>query len=283
MFSLESRMGHWREAEAHLRKAIELDPRNIGLWTKAVQLLYSPLNRYAEAQAAIDRALEISPNDDEAITMKADLYQNQGQLDEAAKWLARIPRDSTNAYAINLRAWQAMDERKFDEAIYWTQQLTKDLKPGKPLSFLETFALLHQGYFQEWAGHHDEARATFQRVVHEIMPTPGSVIAAGRETRSLLALAYAGLGQKEKALEQAHQAAADFANDAYLGPTTEKYLAKVQARCGEVDTAVATLAHLLEVPNGTDVTGLRLTPFYDPLRKNARFQELLNHPPAVHY
>jgi len=283
MCNLETRLGHWREAEDHLLRATELDPRNVRLWTKTAQQVFRPLRRIADAQAAIDRALEISPNDEEAMTVKADLFQTEGRFDEADKQLARLPKDSSDPYILNLRAFQAMLERKFDLPVFWTQQLTKDLKPGQPLSYLSTFALVDQGYFLEWAGRPDEARATFARVVHEIAPGPGFVIPPGRETRSMLALAYAGLGDKQNALEQAHQAVADFNNDAYLKPITQKYLAYVQARCGNVAEAIADLQHSLEVPGGIEPTSLRYSPFWDPLRKDPRFQALLRNPPPVRY
>lgn len=283
MCSVEVRLGHWREAEAHLLRATGLDPRNVRLWVKNAQQVFQPLRRWADAQAAIDRALEIAPNDEEAITVKADNFQSEGRLDEAAKLLVRLPKDSTDPYVLNLRAWQAMCERKFDQAVFWTEQATRNFKPGQPLSFLNIWVLVHQGYFQEWAGRPDEARATFERVIHEIAPSPGSVIAPGRETRSMLALAYAGLGDKQHALEQARQAVADFDGDAYLKPITERYLAKVQARCGEPDAAIAALPHLFEVPEGIDSSDLRYSPFWDPLRRDPMFQAIVKNPPPVRY
>ena len=86
MVYVERRLGHWREAEAHLRRALELDPRNFRLWARtATDDIFADLRRFGEAHAAIDRALEISPNDQYAITLKARLFQYEGRLDEAAK------------------------------------------------------------------------------------------------------------------------------------------------------------------------------------------------------
>ena len=283
MCNAEARLGQWQQAQVHLKKAMVLDPRNVRLLVKTASQIYESLHRYAEAQAAIDRALEIAPNDDEAIAKKADLFQDEGRLDEARECLARLPKDSTNAFVINLRAWQAMDERNFDVAVFWTQQLTKDLQRGQPLTFLNIWALVHQGYFQQWAGRPDEAHASFERVVHEILPTPNAVIPSGRETRSMLALAYAGLGDKTNALEQANRAVADFANDAYMKPITERYLAEVSSQCGEADSAIEIIRHLLEVPGGLPPANLRYSPFWDPLRKDPRFQALLKNPPPVRY
>ena len=76
MVYVQRRLGYWREAEAHLRRALELDPRNFRLWARtATDDIFADLRRFGEAHAAIDRALEISPNDQYAITVKSLLFQ----------------------------------------------------------------------------------------------------------------------------------------------------------------------------------------------------------------
>lgn len=275
----EIHLGHWREAETHLLRATELDPRNVQLWVGAAGQLFDILGRSADAQAAFDRALEISPNDDQAITAKAENFLADGYLDEAGKLIARFPNDSSDPYVLQIRIVHAMYERKFDQALFWTEKATKSFQPGH----LNLWNLVHRAYCQAWTGHHDEALATFGRVIQAIAPTPGATIPSGRETRCLLALAYAGLDDKKNALEQAHRAVADFANDGYLKPLTEEYLAEVQTLCGDVDGAIASLQHLLEGPNHTGPGNLRYSPFWDPLRKDPRFEELLKHPPSIRY
>jgi serine/threonine protein kinase/Tfp pilus assembly protein PilF len=283
MIYAECRLGHWKDAEAHLSKATTLDPRNFRLWTRAAQDVFRALGRSAEAEAALDRALEISPDNEYAITAKAELFQEQGRLKDAAKELRRIPGDSTDNYTLLIRATQALLERNFDSAIYWTNQATKSLKPDQPLSDQDIYALVLQGYSQQWGGRPEEAHATFERLIHSMTPDAGFVITQGSETRSLLAMAYAGFGDKQKALDEASQAVADNQNDAVIGPITEANRAKVLAQIGELDAAITALPHLLEIPGGIRPGDLRYSPFWDPLRKDPRFEELLKNPPPVHY
>ena len=73
---------------------------------------------------------------------------------------------------------------------------------------------------------------------------------------SYLALAYAGLGEKEKALEEARRAVAEYDTDAVVKPQAEGALAQIQARFGDFDSAIAVLPHLLEVPAGITVADL---------------------------
>jgi hypothetical protein len=95
-----------------------------------------------------------------------------------------------------------------------------------------------------------------------------------RQLPCYLAWAYAGLGEKEKALEQAQGAVAAYKNDVLSAPFTETMLAQVEARVGDLDAAIAALPHLLEEPNGLTRGNLRVDPAWDPLRKDPRFQKL---------
>jgi serine/threonine protein kinase/Tfp pilus assembly protein PilF len=283
MVYVECRLGHWKDAEAHLSKATGLDPRNVRLWTRAAQNVFRPLGRSAEAKAALDQALEISPSNEYAITAKAELFQEEGRLDEAAKELARLPKDSTEKYSLLIRATQALLERKFDLAIYWTHQATESVEPAQSLSDQDIYALVLQGYAEHWGGRPEEAHATFERVIQEI--APGGVLRSPPllNARAFLALAYAGIGDKQSALEQANQGVADYENDAVIKPLAEIYRARVLAQLGELDAAIAVLPHLLEVPGGIHPGDLRFSPYWDPLRKDPRFEGLLKNPPSVRY
>ena len=64
--------------------------------------------------------------------------------------------------------------------------------------------------------------------------------AATYDARSFLALAYAGIGDKEKALEQARPGVADDEKDAVDQSQSPKPIARqVLAQFGEVDAAIA--------------------------------------------
>jgi len=107
-------------------------------------------------------------------------------------------------------------------------------------------------------------------------PTPDSVVVV--DARNLpvhLAWAYAGVGEKEKALEQARQAITEYDSDALVKPFAEIGLVMVQAQTGDIDSAIGALPHLLEAPNGLTVGNLRIDPVWDPLRKDPRFQKLV--------
>lgn len=138
-------------------------------------------------------------------------------------------------------------------------------------------ALIDLGYYQEWAGQVDNARDTFTRAVQIIKPTPDTVVpVAADQLPCYLAWAYAGLGRKEEALEQALRAVEAYKDDASDVAEAQLALAAVEARFGDRDAAIAGLAHLLEVPSTVTVGVLRFDPTWDPLRQDPRFQKLAN-------
>jgi serine/threonine protein kinase/Flp pilus assembly protein TadD len=279
----ERRLNRWRDAEAHLVRATELDPRNIRLWKNLATDILAPLGRAAEAEAALDRALEISPNDQFAIAIKVQHYQDEGELDKAAKELARIPNNATDKAVLIIRADQALLERNFEQAIFWARKATNSPGPGQPLNTQDIFALALQGYCERWAARADEAHATFERVIQEL--APGGVLRkpAILGARLFLALAYAGIGDKANAREQAWQGVADYEKDALIKPLAEANRARVLAQLGDIDEAIVTLPQLLEMPGSVRRGDLRFSPYWDPLRKDARFDALVKNPPPVRY
>jgi TolB-like protein/Tfp pilus assembly protein PilF/class 3 adenylate cyclase len=268
MAHLERRLGQFDVAQKHYQAAAQLDPRNIGILLTLADTLQTA-RRYDEARTVVDRALEISPGNESALATKAFSFQTQGRLKEAAEVLAKAPANSENEALSIGRCLQLYFERRFDEAIAYIQQKI----PASAAHDPRLITLL--GQCQQLAGKNDDARATFTRAVAAMKPTPDSVVVVdARQLPCYLAWVYAGLGEKEKALEQARQAIADYSSDALSKPFAETSLAQVQAQTGEIDSAIAALPHLLEVPNGVTVGNLRIDPVWDPLRKDPRFEKL---------
>jgi serine/threonine-protein kinase len=99
-----------------------------------------------------------------------------------------------------------------------------------------------------------------------------------------LALINMSLGDKAAALAFSERAIAanPVEKDAMTGPIPIEILARVAARMGEPDRAIAALQKLLSTPYsgsvgfGVPLTPalLRLDPMFDPLRNDPRFQRL---------
>jgi TolB-like protein/Tfp pilus assembly protein PilF/class 3 adenylate cyclase len=269
MAHLERRLGQFDAAQKHYEAAAQLDPRNIGILSTVADTLQT-VRRFDEAQTVLDRVLEISPGNESALAAKAAIFQGQGRLKEAAEVLAKIPANSQDDGVTIQRFVQLYDERRFDAAVVYVQ---RNLPPSvandpRTITFL--------GLCQKLSGKTNEARDTLVRAITAMKPTPDAVVPVdARQLPCYLALAYASLGEKDKALEQARQAVADYATDPLSKPFAESTLAIVQAQFGDIDSAIAALPHLLEVPNGETPGDLRTSPTWDPLRNDPRFQKLV--------
>jgi TolB-like protein/Tfp pilus assembly protein PilF len=261
MAYVEERLGHWESAEKHLKAAAGLDPRNLGILLTLAYEFLDGLRRFADAHAVVDRALQIAPGEESALAIKAGLFLEEGKLDAAARVLAQIPVDPQNETVLYIRTRQLIYERRFEDAIKFLTGALKSREGREPRGLNDL------GYCQEWIGRTDEARTTFARAAGQAI---NQSMARGE-----IARAFAGLGDKEKALEEARLAVTERENDAKTKPYAETVLAQIQARFGDLDSAFAALPHLLEVPFGITRGDLRFDPMWDPLRKDPRFEKIV--------
>ena len=272
MAHVERRLGRVDSALKHYEKAAELDPRNLNLLFRVADV-FAGSRKFDEANAIYDRILQMSPGDEKALSAKAFNLQSEGRLADAARELEKIPANSLDDDTVQTRYQQAFFERHYDSAIALLAST-----PPPPIA-QDPRIITGLGLCQLLAGRTNDARATFQRAIGVIKPSPAAAVPIdARMLPSFLAWDYAGLGDKDKALDQARQSVAAYQDDVLAKPFTETVLAQVQAYFGDSASAIAALPHLLEVPNGITVGDLRLDPFWDPLRKDPRFQKLCQEP-----
>ena len=198
------RLGRWEEAEPYYRKAIELDPLDVQLLSSFGAEYYFYLRRFKEAYVGLDRAIQIAPDADNARAVKAGVLMSEGRLAEADQELAKIPANAFDDFIVNNRLNQFLYERKFKEATDFMQRRIQALPANEPADAWVRLFMVQAAFCHEWLGQKEEARQLFERVVQETKPTPDTIVKPeANGLPSTLALAYAGLGEKEKALQQA--------------------------------------------------------------------------------
>jgi TolB-like protein/Tfp pilus assembly protein PilF len=278
------RQGNWDQAEAYFEEAERLDPRNVTVLTSRAAT-YIILRRFPEALRKLDQVLDITPDDMDTLMLKAGIAQAEGDLPRAAALLAPLHAGADHPGALKTQLYEAILERRPAQIIPRLKEIVA--KPDPALVFRGAEYRFWLGWAQEVAGDHAAAQDSWKQARSELelllkeQPENNIVIYS-------LALTDMGLGDKAAALGLAERAMAvtPIAKDALAGPQPIDILARVAARVGEPDRAIAALQKLLSIPyNGTMASGvpltpalLRLDPMFDPLRNDPRFQKLAGSP-----
>ena len=274
--AIQRRQGKWTQSTANLEKAAALDPKNASI---LVNLAYSymALRNFEAAEKTIDRAIAVAPRSFATVGLKAYLaVARRGDLSEAEKQFSAIsPEVDAGGLVTWMRSGMLMWQRKFPEALALVQKF-----PGETLTTYNTAPepkAFREGsiYFLEG----DKARAQIEfeqaRVVSEQLLRDAPEDPARHAQQGLI---LAALGRKEEAIAEGKRAVELLpeSRDAFDGPQFTAALAQIYAWTGETDEAFRLLDHLLNVPNGIAVSMLKLDPAWDSLRKDPRFQTLID-------
>jgi TolB-like protein/Flp pilus assembly protein TadD len=270
--------GDRKSGRSYLDAAIGLNPRDLVLRREAAYVRMGDRD-FAAALRVIDQALEISPDDSNLFGVKAEVYQALGQLDEADKLLNRLHPRATNGDAVLTIWYQAVLRRGQGPAISLMQLLSDPSNSLPPR--LHSVYLVGLGELERLSGDpvtaktsFTQARAEMEAQLKEQPDNPWTI--------SALAQACSGLGDREVALREADRAVNVVlsSRDASIAPFHEEIRARIQARFGEADAAIANLRHLLSISYrgafGPPLTRalLQLDPYFDGIRSDPRFQEL---------
>jgi serine/threonine-protein kinase len=274
------RRGQREEGLQNLERAAELDPRNFDI-LQQIALSYQSLRRYAEAIAALDRALAIVPDNVETradrgavyLFWKADTRPLHQTIDAI---LAQRPGAIVSAAVIwFVCALAERDPAAAERAL---------VAPGdnNPCLFEGTISLSHsfgEGLLARMNKDEARARSAFetaraqQEKIVQAQPDYGPALC-------VLGLIDAALGRKDLALDEGRRAIAlmpvekDFGN----GSLVLQYFAITAAWAGEKELALQQLEARVRGPvegNMLSYGALKLLPFWDPLRGDPRFEQIV--------
>src|SRR5437773_4511080 len=199
---IAEREGHWDESVDNFERALSLDPRNVELLNHAAGI-YDMLRQFPAALKLFNRAWDITPNDPDAVVVKASIYQAQGNLQEAAKLLTEVNAQTPTGPAFNTKIIQLRLERNYDEAIRLLQARLAQFHLDSQYEKAEVEVDL--ALTQRLAGDLADAKLTAEQATNKLeqlyKDQPNNYRVAPP-----LSEAYAVMGEKDMALQAAERA-----------------------------------------------------------------------------
>jgi TolB-like protein len=269
------RLGEWQKAIDAFDQVIVLNPRYLQV-QKFAAYTRCDVRDWPGSQRIVDEALQIWPADLNFLGIKAQIFQANGQLDQAQSIVDKLTPDRLDYDAVGAVWYQAKLQRKPATALKVIEPLARRIDSLK--EWVRDAQIL--GNLQQLSGDTVAARATFGTVRDAaeagLREQPDNVRFLG-----VLSLAFAGLEERDKALQAIEKKISLQSNDARVQPSSQETKARILAHFGDKDGALAILSHLLEIPYEGGLFGppltpslLRLDPDWDNLRGDPRFEKL---------
>jgi TolB-like protein/class 3 adenylate cyclase/Tfp pilus assembly protein PilF len=273
------RRGQPEEGLQNLQRAVELDPRNF-FTLQQIAISCENLGRFAEAIAALDRALVIVPDNVETranrglfyLCWKADIRPLRQTIDAI---LAQGP--SAIASAADTWFFCAVAERDPAAAERALVALGDNNCWGEgAINLSHSFG---EGLLARMTKDEAKARTAFeaaraqQEKIVQAQPDYGPALC-------VLGLIDAALGRKDLALDEGRRAIAltPLEKDVSSGSRVLQYFAITAAWTGEKELALQQLEAGLRAPNASQMLSygaLKLFPVWDPLRGDPRFEKIV--------
>lgn len=279
--SIYRRLGRWNAAISESSRAVQLDPRNARNLQVYVDVL-SANRHFEEAERTHVRLAAVAPRSPLALLMRLENQERwtggPGKLGAESRHFE--PKEDPYCLSQFAQFELLMLKRQFREAAAAILSC-----PGDSIGALhnvpapkDQFAAIAYAFAGERDHAAASARIAHERLAKRLDERPDLVL-----TRMGLAYMLAIEGDKASALSEADRAVADMPmpKDTVVGAEVRDQAAALHAYLGKRDRALTELADTLEMAYGSYAQLVQLSPFWDSLRDNPRFQKLITeHLPA---
>src|SRR5713101_3719009 len=273
------RRGQHEEGLRNLQRAVELDPRNL-FTLQEIALSYQFLGRYAEAIAALDRALSIVPDNVETRGNR-DLFELYWKADTRPlhQTIDSILAQGPSAIASAADTWFQCALAERDPAAAERALVALGDNPCWGESTILLSHSFGEGLLARMTKDEARARTAFeaaraqQEKIVQAQPDYGPALC-------VLGLIDAALGRKDLALDEGRRAIAltPVEKDVSNGSRVLQYFAITAAWAGDKELALQQLEAGLRAPQASlmlSYGALKLHPLWDPLRGDPRFEKIV--------
>jgi TolB-like protein/DNA-binding winged helix-turn-helix (wHTH) protein/Tfp pilus assembly protein PilF len=246
----------YAKAKTAVKKALELDDMlsEAHATSGALAMFYD--YDWVTAEREFKRAIELDPHYPLSYELYSYLLSITGRLDEGIATVKRGREADPLSVLLSSDAGQAYYwARRYDDAISQYQQSIQ-MDPNDPATYLGL------GIVYQRKGMYDDAIAAYQRAItvserasYILGPLGHALASSGKTSESL------------KILDELKQ----MSRQRYVSPYD---LAILYTGLGDKDKALAQLNRAYEERAGW-IIDLKVEPFFDPLRSDARFTDLL--------
>ena len=271
------RLGKLDDAIINFQKAVELNPND----KQSLFSLYESLlwNRMPDdALLLIDKAISLSPDNADIYRHKVATYIDFKGDFKTARTILNIARDYVNASKLT-GAYAYLDycQGNSGEVIKAFTPLVDSLLPSQSIirCYAQDLAIVYKA-----DGKVDSAKKYFIKS-KELMISLLKKAPDDFRIHRNLGIAFAGLGEREKALVHANRACQlmPLSKDAMIGVVPLESLALVHAYLGEQDASIDILEKLLKMPRGFVITATiplyKMHPYWKSLQNNPKFQKMI--------
>jgi tetratricopeptide (TPR) repeat protein len=258
-------LGEWDKAKQYSLKAHDL--WSDGFWPLLNLVeIYSYMHDWHKAEYYVDKLYNSHPESSFPYIWKARIVlMGYGDTEKTSKILKQAVQYSGQRGILKDRFLLDIWLRRYQDLLEAVESFP---------DFDDYF--LYKGIAYWFMGQKDQAKTHLDsaRIIHENLAqtTPRDI-----NNYSLLGLAYAGLGMKDKAIQTAQKAVdlEPIGKNAYSGPYHHMWLAYIYSMVGENDRALDEIELLLSISFYFTTWDLKLNPFWDSMRDHPRFQELI--------
>jgi tetratricopeptide (TPR) repeat protein len=265
-----------KPAISHFEHAIELDPRNLEI-LRFTANTYQGLRRCSESDRVCQRALAVAPgNYAMRLLIPINHFEERGDLGPLRTEILKIVGDNSGAA-------DKISSDLFDYALLARdpEAMSRALAAIPPEGLRAEFDLFMPG---EWYralaasafGDLDTARASFAAArarMEELLHSQPDYAMGW----SVLGVIDANLGRKDEAVREGRKACdmLPLWADAWRGPSLIMNLTMIYETIGDSDRAIEQLRTAAEVQNGVHYGELKISPGWNALRTDSRFEKIL--------